>query len=337
MPGKLRGMPGPRLWKRYNGIYCVVLPGDRRISLKTRDKDTAQQLFSRYRKSWLQGKIAVLEGAKSIRLAAFKKEYLEARESKAGSTRRNDRTALGHLVAHFGAERTLRSLTVRELEQFKASLLAGPLGVVTVNGYLRHLRTAFNTAIRWEYLLRSPMAQVPFEIEPERESQPVVEEVLAAILGKATEAEGRVFRILLYTGLRPFELCRMTYAHVVDGTIRVRGKRGRVRVVPLMGEAAKLIGEGKPFERVIPWRHPVTLSHKFRKAATAAGYSHVRLYDLRHTFGTVLAVAGVDPFRLSKLMGHTSIKTTQRYVTVTREHLAEAVGRVDGMFGGKKT
>jgi site-specific recombinase XerD len=71
--------------------------------------------------------------------------------------------------------------------------------------------------------------------------------------------------------------------------------------------------------------------------ATAAGYPNIRLYDLRHTFGTVMAMAGVDPFHLSKLMGHTSISTTQRYVTVTRRHLELVVEKLDGMFSGSKS
>lgn len=326
---------GPRLWRRYNGVYYTILPGDRRTSLKTRDKEEAAKLFHKFCRDWMAGKIAALEGAKNVRLGAFRTEYLKSRKSRADSTLRNDKAVLDHLVAALGTNRTLRSITVRELEQFKGGLLKG-VTATTVNGYLRHLRTAFATALRWEYILKNPATAVPFELEPERESPPVIEEVLSAILSKATEQESRVFRILLYTGLRPFELCRLTYGHVVGGVIRIKGKRGRVRVIPVMGECAKLIGAGKPGEYVIPWRHPVTLSHKFRAVADAAGRPDVRLYDLRHTFGTVMVLAGMDPFHVSKLMGHTDIKTTQRYVTVTEKHLKVAVGRAEGMFRGKK-
>lgn len=325
----------PRLWRRYNGIYYAVLPGDRRISLKSREKEEAAKLFHQFCRDWMAGKLAALEGAKNVKLGAFRKEYLESRASRARSTLRNDKIVLDHLVASFGAARTLRSLTVREIEKFKAGLLKGKLAATTVNGYLRHLRTAWATALRWEYILKNPLPQVPFELETQREAPPVIEEVLTAILLKADERESRAFRILLYTGLRPFELCKLTYGHVVGGVIRVAGKRGRLRVIPLMGECAGLIGSGKPGAHVIPWRHPVTLSHKFRVVATAAGYGNLRLYDLRHTFGTVMVLAGVDPFHVSRLMGHTSLSTTQRYVTVTRKALELAVGKAEGMFGGK--
>tara|TARA_Y100000294_G_C8472142_1_gene303169 strand:+ start:394 stop:768 length:375 start_codon:yes stop_codon:yes gene_type:complete len=38
-----------------------------------------------------------------------------------------------------------------------------------------------------------------------------------------------------------------------------------------------------------------------------------RLYDLRHSFATCLAQAGVDIYKISKLLGHKNIKMTQRY------------------------
>jgi integrase len=323
----------PRLWRRYNGVYYAVLPGDQRVSLKSRDKDEAKKLFHDFCRKWMTGKLAALEGARNVKLGAFRTEYLKSRKSRADSTLRNDKAVLDHLVASYGVNRTLRSLTVRDLERFKAGLLKG-VTATTVNGYLRHLRGAFATALRWEYLLRNPATAVPFELEPQREAPPVIEEVLTGILSKSTAAESRAFRILLYTGLRPFELCKLTYGHIVGGVIRVKGKRGRIRVIPVMGECKQLLGEGVPTAHVIPWRHPVTLSHKFRVVATAAGYGNVRLYDLRHTFGTVMVLAGVDPFHVSKLMGHTSLSTTQRYVTVTRKTLELAVGKADGMFGG---
>ncbi|MCL5884263.1 MAG: tyrosine-type recombinase/integrase [Deltaproteobacteria bacterium] len=332
---KIRDMPGPRLWKRYNGVYYVVLPGDSRITLKTRDKEEASKLFHKFRRNWLAGKIAVIDGAKNVRLGDFQKEYLKAREGKARSTRRNDKVALGHLVAFFGVDRTMRSITVRELEQFKAGLLKG-VEPITVNAYLRHLRTAFATALRWEYLLKNPMRLVAFETEPERESMPVIAEVLVGILAQADEEEARAVRLALYTGLRPFELVRLEYGtNVVGDVIRVLGKRQRRREVPILGDCAGLIGAGVPGERVLKrWTTPGGLSHMFRRLANDAGYPNVRLYDLRHTFGTVMTLAGVDPFHVSKLMGHTDIKTTQRYVSVTHQHL-EAFMEKAGAFYDK--
>jgi site-specific recombinase XerD len=54
-----------------------------------------------------------------------------------------------------------------------------------------------------------------------------------------------------------------------------------------------------------------------------------RLYDLRHTFGSRSAMAGVDLATLKELMGHSNISTTMRYVHPTPEHKKEAVSKLE--------
>ncbi len=44
-----------------------------------------------------------------------------------------------------------------------------------------------------------------------------------------------------------------------------------------------------------------------------AAIAHVRFHDLRHTFATRLVQSGIDLYKVSKLLGHRDIKTTQRY------------------------
>jgi integrase len=54
-----------------------------------------------------------------------------------------------------------------------------------------------------------------------------------------------------------------------------------------------------------------------------------RLYDLRHTFGSRSAMAGVDLSTLKELMGHSDISTTMRYVHPTPEHKRMAVDKLE--------
>ncbi|MHC4322256.1 MAG: tyrosine-type recombinase/integrase [Planctomycetota bacterium] len=51
----------------------------------------------------------------------------------------------------------------------------------------------------------------------------------------------------------------------------------------------------------------------FRRTAKNAGIEDFRFHDLRHTFATRSAQAGVDLYKISKLLGHKDIKMTQRY------------------------
>ena len=55
----------------------------------------------------------------------------------------------------------------------------------------------------------------------------------------------------------------------------------------------------------------------FSAACRNAGITDFRFHDLRHTFGTRLADAGVDVVKIKELMGHASIVTTMRYIHAT--------------------
>ena len=56
-----------------------------------------------------------------------------------------------------------------------------------------------------------------------------------------------------------------------------------------------------------------------------AGVKNFRWHDLRHTFATRLAQAGVDLFKISKLLGHEDISTTQRYAHHCPDSLRDRV------------
>ena len=54
-----------------------------------------------------------------------------------------------------------------------------------------------------------------------------------------------------------------------------------------------------------------------------------RFHDLRHTFATRLAQAGVDLYKIAKLLGHKDIKMTQRYSHHCPESLRDGVEVLD--------
>ncbi len=56
-----------------------------------------------------------------------------------------------------------------------------------------------------------------------------------------------------------------------------------------------------------------------------AGIKDFRFHDLRHTFATRLAQAGVDLYKISKLLGHKDIKMTQRYAHHCPDSLRDGV------------
>ena len=66
-----------------------------------------------------------------------------------------------------------------------------------------------------------------------------------------------------------------------------------------------------------------------RPCERARSNRHFVPYDLRHTYGTRASEGGTDSLSLMRLMGHADLKTTLRYVHLSKRHLAEAQKRIE--------
>ena len=55
------------------------------------------------------------------------------------------------------------------------------------------------------------------------------------------------------------------------------------------------------------------VSHRFKKEVRKLGINNARFHDLRRTFGLNLIKQGMSIYKVSKLLGHRSIKTTEQH------------------------
>lgn len=182
---------------------------------------------------------------------------------------------------------------------------------------------------------------------PKTLSERNVEDLLATPdVGTPRGLRDRALLEVLYaTGLRVSELVglRMFELSLADGLVRVLGKGGKERLVPL-GEVAldwldRWLGEGRPallkgrdsdhvfvtgrrdgggMSRQMAW----TL---IKKHALVAGIAPERIspHVLRHAFATHLLNHGADLRVVQMLLGHADISTTQVYTHVARERLKQ--------------
>jgi integrase/recombinase XerC len=140
-----------------------------------------------------------------------------------------------------------------------------------------------------------------------------------------------LIEILYSTGLRVTEAASMTCRDVGPSLVRVTGKGGRDRLVP-MGRPA--IEAGK---RWLDRGRPALASATIGDAlwvGSRGGALNVRglrrvvqtrvgtfPHALRHSFATHLLEGGADLRSVQELLGHVALGTTQHYTSVTREHL----------------
>jgi integrase len=93
-----------------------------------------------------------------------------------------------------------------------------------------------------------------------------------------------------------------------DDYIVAKGKTGK-RLVKLNNQAKKMIKEQNEL-----WDYSKDfVSHKFKKECRKLGIKDARFHDLRRTFGYNLVRQGMSIYKVSKLLGHASVRTTERH------------------------
>ena len=148
--------------------------------------------------------------------------------------------------------------------------------------------------------------------------------------------------LILETGLRPGEVyhLRKDDVNLELGFLRIReGKTPFARrTVPLTRRAQEVISRrisGASLDLLFPSRlDPARPIRWLRAAHTSAVRlanlkKAFRLYDLRHTALTRMAMAGVDLPTLRELAGHASIQMTMRYIHPTPQHKLTAITKLE--------
>ena len=82
---------------------------------------------------------------------------------------------------------------------------------------------------------------------------------------------------------------------------------------------------------------PWDLTHSFATAAKKAGIVDLHLHDLRHTFASRLAMAGVDLLTIKELGGWKTLVMVTRYAHLSPDHKRQTLGRLISERTGTRT
>ena len=113
-------------------------------------------------------------------------------------------------------------------------------------------------------------------------------------------------RFAYYTGARRGEICSLTEDNIREEF--VSGKSGKRRI-KLNKQAVSVLDEIDSL-----WKYrPTYITQTFKKNLRRLGIKNGRLHDLRRTFGYNLIKQGMPIYQLSKLLGHSSVTTTEKH------------------------
>ena len=270
-------------------------------------------------------------------------EHLEQVERASAHTRRAYLSDLAQLE-EFLRERGI-GLDAASRDDLRAFLAArfGGNSAATLARKQCAVRAYYAFRVRMGHIADSPARRLAFPRR--RVSLPNVVSVddCFAVLeapSKRTAAGLRdrcALEVLYGAGLRVSELAGLDLADVAADVLRVRGKGGKEREVPIVAKAKAAL------EAWLARRHELRpscdalLVNRFggrlttrsiarlldRWALIAGARRHVHPHALRHSFATHLLDMGADLRGIQELLGHSSLSTTQRYTHVSSERLLQ--------------
>jgi len=258
------------------------------------------------------------------------------------ASRQTGQAFLKRFRAFFG-DRTLAEITPKLIGEYKSRRSATGVKPASINRELTCLRKAFSLAKReWEWCRDNPVSRVSLEKGVTKRDRWLMEDEEARLLDACPSWLRELVVFALHSGMRLGEILSLTWNGVdlFRKTATVfESKNGERRTVPLnqtvmalLTEKAKVrhIKTALVFPSLAGTRlDPNHLRRALRPAMAKAGVVNCHFHDLRHTFATRLVQAGVDLYKVQRLLGHKSPLMTQRYAHHYPESLRDGVEILD--------
>ena len=173
--------------------------------------------------------------------------------------------------------------------------------------HIRHINQCWNWGLKNKFVKKAHI--IPGDTKGEARDRVYTESELNLIFTSIKDDTFNLFvRFAYYTGARSGEIRRISRDNVLDESFVVRGKSGR-RIIKLNSQAKEII-----HNQDVLWNYSKDyVSHKFKKEVRRLGIKNARFHDLRRTFGLNLIKQGMSIYKVSKLLGHASVKTTEQH------------------------
>ncbi len=215
-----------------------------------------------------------------------------------------------------------------------------PISRGSASVYFSKVRSVINAAHKKGILSKNPLTEVA-SITPINTARVYLEIDEVKALAKTDckyQVLKRAFLFSCLTGLRSSDIHKLTWEEVsqFNGTNRItfnQKKTEGLQYLDLTPQAYSLLGEASTGRIFQSLKNNSYFNTELLRWCMAAGITkHVTFHSARHTFAVSLLSNGVDIYTVSKLMGHTSIKTTLIYADIVSKTKKDAMHAIPDIF-----
>lgn len=216
-----------------------------------------------------------------------------------------------------------------DLDGFMATMTKAGLKPSTINRHVSSVRAMFKYFVRQGWMTSNPVRYASMQKQEKSLPNTIPTEDLVTATEHATGTLRVMLLILVTTGCRIQEMLDIEQCDIneEEQSIRIHGKGKKDRDVYATVEEIREIKEyakGRPAK---------IFGGIEQRAARHAIYEHLSRYSkakqlsphaIRHTVATNMAKQGANVTCISKLLGHESIKTTQKYIDLSQQNVKDA-------------
>lgn len=256
-----------------------------------------------------------------------------------GSTRRSARSwsyVHREILERFG-QKAIASITTADVQAFYNEAKARTCST-SANKRLTWMKLAFNRARKWaDFHGQNPCNDVVKEADRNYDWRCLEREEMDRLIPVAHPRLYPVLMCALLTGMRRGEILHLAWQDVSlkQGSIRLLiTKSGKRRDVPIPAKLHRVFMDLGPKPEGSVFNLPNISLRKYwvRAKSQAAIKGRCRFHDLRHTFASWFMRRGGNIYTLQKILGHSTIKMTERYAHLAQGHLASEMALLESVI-----
>jgi len=232
-----------------------------------------------------------------------------------------------HFIRILG-NRKLNEYNPEDIDIYKERRLNEGVKLNTIARELIVIRSLFNQARKWKkFFGTNPVSEsgIPMVNDIKERILTIGEE--KRLLNASPEYLQDIINVALNTAMREGEILGLEWEWVdfIENIIQLpqtNTKNKKIRKIPINEKVRKILlklklktgGNKYVFESpVIPNKNISYIQRSFKTACRKANIENLRFHDLRHSAATRLVESGIPLHTVSKLLGHSTIKITERY------------------------